>query len=156
MKKMLLSFVLGAVAGWGGYWYVDHHQLQAWQAKQKVVHTAEAAADSFKEKVHEITTEVIKEQVSKTGIYITQKARQAGAAVADATADTRITATIKAKLLAEPGLSSLKISVDTSGGVVTLAGTVNSYEAVAKAVQVAVGTDGVQKVISTLQVKPGN
>ena len=154
MKKALFWFLFGAVAGGGAYWYVDRHPFQAWQTKQKVLNTAEAAADSIKEKVSEIKAEVIKEELAKSGIYVAEKAKQAGAAVADATADPRITATIKTKLIAEPGLSAFKINVDTSGGLVTLSGTVSSYDAIARAVRVAMETEGVHKVISTLQVKP--
>ena len=155
MKKMLFSFVLGVLAGGGGYWYYVHHQNQALQAKEQVMQTAEAAAESIKEKVGEIKADVIKQELAKSGIYIAEKAKQAGAAVADATADARITATIKAKFIAEPGLSAFRIGVDTSNGLVTLSGTVNSYEAIAKATRIALETDGVQKVVSTLQVKPG-
>ncbi|MCI0745628.1 MAG: BON domain-containing protein, partial [Verrucomicrobia subdivision 3 bacterium] len=65
------------------------------------------------------------------------------------------TAVIKGKLLKEPGLSSLSINVDTTDGLVTLSGTVPSHEEVAKAVRLAMETEGVTKVVSTLQVKPG-
>src|SRR5512137_2525638 len=121
MRKMLIAFLLGAVLGCGGYWYVDTHKLQAWQARQKVLNTAEAAAHSVKDKLNEISADAIKEQVARSGVYVVEKVKQAGVAVADATSDARITAAIKAKLVAEPGLSVLKISVDTTEGVVTLA-----------------------------------
>jgi hyperosmotically inducible periplasmic protein len=154
MKKMLFSFLIGAGVGWGGYWYVDRHPAQIWQARQKVIHTAEATAGSLKEKVSELTGDIIKKELSNSGVYVAEKAKQAGAAIADAASDARITGTIKAKLLAEPGLSVLKIGVDTSAGLVTLSGTVNSYDAIAKAVSIAMATAGVHKVVSTLQVKP--
>jgi osmotically-inducible protein OsmY len=38
---------------------------------------------------------------------------------------------------------------------VTLSGRVESHDQVAKAVKLALETDGVHKVISTLQVNPG-
>ena len=73
---------------------------------------------------------------------------------ADATADTRTTAAIKLKLAAEPELSALQISVDTTAGLVTLAGKVKSAELAERAVAVAGSVDGVREVKSTLQVNP--
>ena len=75
-------------------------------------------------------------------------------AITDATANARITGTIKTKLIEEPGLSALKIDVDTTDGVVTLSGTVASYDEIAKAMRLAWETEGVHKVVSSLQVKP--
>jgi hyperosmotically inducible protein len=86
---------------------------------------------------------------------VREKAKRAGAAVADAATNARITATIKTKLLTEPGLSGLSINVDTTDGFVTLSGTVSSPEQVARAVKIALETEGVYKVASTLQVKSG-
>ena len=53
----------------------------------------------------------------------------------------------------ESDISSLKISVNTTGGVVTLSGTVLSHEAIQKAMQLALAVDGVTQVISSLQIK---
>ncbi len=78
----------------------------------------------------------------------------AGHAIADATADARITAAIKGKLLASRDLSALNISVNTTAGVVTLSGFVSSSEDISKAILLAMETDGVREVVSTLQVKP--
>jgi len=74
--------------------------------------------------------------------------------LADTTADARITAAIKAKLLGDHDLSAISISVNTTGGIVTLSGTVPTPAAISKAMLLAMETDGVQEVISTLQVKP--
>ena len=80
--------------------------------------------------------------------------REAGHAIADATADARTTATIKAKLVASRDLSALNISVNTTAGVVTFSGAVSSSEDISKAILLAMETDGVREVVSTLQVKP--
>jgi len=153
MKKMLFSFLLGAAAGGGGYWYVDHHQEETSRAQQSVMNQVEAAAHSLEAKFSEITTQAVKEALSKSGVYIVEKAKAAGAVVADAATDARITASVKAKLFGEPGVSALSINVDTSGGVVTLSGTAATPEQIARAVQLAAATDGVRRVISTLQLK---
>jgi osmotically-inducible protein OsmY len=85
---------------------------------------------------------------------VREKARQAGSAISDATSNTRISTAIKAKLIAEPGISAFGINVDTADGLVTLSGSVASYEQIAKVLKIAMETDGVKKVVSSLQVKP--
>ena len=100
-------------------------------------------------------SEKIKEELSRSGQVIREKAREAGAAISDATADARTTATIKGKLIREPGLSAFQIDVDTNGGVVTLSGTVNSHDQIATVMKLAMETEGVHKVVSALQVKSG-
>ena len=72
--------------------------------------------------------------------------------VAEATEDARTSAAIKAQLALDPNLSALDISVDTTDGVVTLAGKVDSPDAVARAMELALEHDNVREVISTLQV----
>jgi len=84
---------------------------------------------------------------------IRRKAREAGQAISDATADARLTGIIKGKLMANKDLSAMSISVNTTDGVVTLSGSVNSTEDISKAVMIAMETDGVREVISTLQVR---
>ena len=69
-------------------------------------------------------------------------------------ADARVTGAIKGKLVANKDLSALSISVNTTEGIVTLSGSVNSAEDISKAMLLAMETDGVHEVISTLQVKP--
>ena len=56
--------------------------------------------------------------------------------------------------MASRDLSALNISVNTTEGVVTMSGTVQAPEDISKAMLLAMETDGVREVISTLQVKP--
>jgi hyperosmotically inducible protein len=102
----------------------------------------------------ELRPEQIKDDLARTGRVVRRKARETGQAIADATADARVTTAIKAKLVANRELSALSISVNTTGGIVTLSGTVPSPEAIGKAMLLAMDTDGVSEVICTLQVKP--
>lgn len=69
--------------------------------------------------------------------------------------DTMITTSVKTAVLAEPGLSSLKIEVDTKDGVVTLSGTVATQELKSRATQIAQNTNGVRSVVDNLAVKTG-
>jgi hyperosmotically inducible protein len=60
--------------------------------------------------------------------------------------DTTITTKVKANLLADPMVSSFAISVETSRGVVSLTGIVNSTGERTQAIQVAQETGGVRRV----------
>ena len=68
--------------------------------------------------------------------------------------DAVITARVKAALLAEKGISSLSISVDTYEGRVQLAGFVGSPELVSKAGRVTATVNGVRTVDNHIAVKP--
>jgi hyperosmotically inducible periplasmic protein len=60
--------------------------------------------------------------------------------------DTTITTKVKTGLLADPMVSAFAISVETSRGVVSLTGIVNSTGERARAIQVAQETGGVRRV----------
>lgn len=64
-----------------------------------------------------------------------------------------ITTKIKSATLAEPGLNSLDINVDTVGDMVTLTGNVDSKEKSDKAQQLAEAVDGVKQVNNQLVVQ---
>jgi osmotically-inducible protein OsmY len=104
------------------------------------------------------------QQGSGTGTTVGQKMDRAADKVADTTAnatskvamaadDTAITAKVKAALIAEPGLKSTEINVDTKEATVTLSGTVASNELRDKAKQIASSTNGVKNVVDNLVVK---
>ena len=75
-----------------------------------------------------------------------QATTQASAAVDDAA----ITTKVKAALLADDQVKGTQINVDTSGGTVRLTGTVDSSAQVSRAMEVAKGVSGVQKVENNL------
>lgn len=97
--------------------------------------------------------EDIKEELAATGKVLRRSVREAGTALADASADAAITAKVKAKLALDRDLSALAISVNTTDGRVTLAGNVASHDQIGKAMLCALETDGVREVVSTLTVK---
>jgi len=113
--------------------------------------TGHAIQDQLK--VLDLRPQTIQDELARTGRVVRRTARDAGKIVADATADARITGAIKAKLLGSRNLSALSISVNTTNGIVTLSGTAPSPEAIGQAMLLAMETDGVREVISTLQVK---
>lgn len=150
---MCLGIIVGGAAIW---YYRDTHEKPALQrAGEQIESAAKNARDSISEKLKEwnLSTTNIKEELARTGKVIREKAEKAGHAISDATADARITAAIKGKLVTNKELSALSISVNTTDGIVTLSGTVSSADDIGKAVALAMDTDGVHKVISTLQVK---
>ena len=67
--------------------------------------------------------------------------------------DSAITAKVKALLLAEKGVPSTSISVETYEGLVLLSGFVDTNDIKAKAAKVAAGVSGVKQVQNNLVVK---
>lgn len=153
---MLFCFLLGLGTGAGGYWYLqqDAGKARLEQVRYQVVSNAEMVASTIKDKVSNLSVEDIKDEMSRSSMVVREKAKGAGQSIADAATNARITAAIKGKLVAESGIPSFSINVDTTGGLVTLSGNVESHGQVAKAVKLALETDGVHKVVSTLQVVP--
>lgn len=69
--------------------------------------------------------------------------------------DLQITAQVKSKLAADVGVSSVtNISVNSTNGVVTLSGQVNSPDVKTKAEAAAKSVSKVVRVVDTLQVTP--
>jgi osmotically-inducible protein OsmY len=149
--------IIGILIGGVGFWFygtrAGKSTIQA--TGEQIESATKTARDAVQEKLRvlDLRPEQVKEDLAKTGQVVRRKARQAGQAIADATADARLTAAIKGKLLASRDLSAMGISVNTTAGIVTLSGTVNSPDDISKAMMLAMDTDGVSEVVSTLQVK---
>jgi osmotically-inducible protein OsmY len=156
--RTFLALVLGIALGGAVVWFYSTHRNdpRMRSAEQKVENAAKTTRDAAQDslRILHLRTEDIKDELARTGRVVRREARVAGQAIADATADARITAAIKAKLLTSRDLSALNISVNTTAGVVTLSGSVSSAEHISKAILVAMETDGVREVVSTLQVQP--
>ena len=157
--KILLALILGMILGAAALWYFSTSQGRSTvqQAGDQIGNATRSTRDAVEEKLRvlDLRTSDFADELSRTGRVVRRKAREAVQAIADATADARTTATIKGKLVADRGLSTLKISVNTTDGIVTLSGAVPSPEDIGKAMLLAMDTDGVREVVSTLQVKPG-
>jgi hyperosmotically inducible protein len=74
------------------------------------------------------------------------------ATVGDAITDTAITTKVKAKLIADNRTKTVKISVETNNGIVTLSGKARSHKAKAAAEKIASEVDGVKSVINNVTV----
>jgi hyperosmotically inducible periplasmic protein len=156
--RILLALIIGIALGAAGLWIftTTEGRSAARTTGSQIESATRNARDTIEQKVQvlDLRPQDIKEDLAKTGRVVRRKARDAGDAIADATADARTTTAIKAKFLASKELSSLGITVDTTGGIVTLSGRVGSTEEISKAMLIAMETDGVREVISTLQVRP--
>ena len=155
--RVLLALILGLIIGAAAVWYLQYgrNSPRMKETTNQVQNAAKSAGDAIEEKLRvlDLRPQDVKDELARTGQVVRRKAKEAGQAIADATADARITAAIKGKLVASRDLSAVSISVNTTGGIVTLSGTVPTTEAISKAMLVAMETDGVKEVISTLQVK---
>lgn len=86
----------------------------------------------------------------RTADKLGEKSDMAGVALDDA----EITARVKSAIYSEPGLKTLKISVDTVKGVVTLTGSVESQANFDRVTTLAEMVAGVKEVENDLKVKP--
>lgn len=156
MKFLIL--IIGIAIGAAGMWFYqsNSHHPQLRSAGDHTETSARSAGNTFQDKLKSwhLSGDDIKADMNKTGRVIREKSKQAGQAISDATADARITASIKTGLIKDPDLSAWDISVDTTDGIVTLSGSVSNPDLVGKAMLVAMDTEGVRQVVSTLQIKP--
>ena len=83
---------------------------------------------------------------------VSDRAKEQAAVAGKAVEDAKITAAVKAGILAEPGLKVLMIDVDTKDGTVTLTGSADSAASVERAKQVASNVQGVKSVDNRLAV----
>lgn len=159
MLKILLALVVGIGVGVGAYWLLTTERGRS--TTRSTMNQLDTAARGARDVVQSniaalnLRSDDIKEELARTGQVVRRNAAKAGQYISDATADARTTAAIKGRLLASPDLSSMGISVNTTEGIVTLSGAVASNEQISKAMLVAMETDGVREVISTLRVSSG-
>jgi osmotically-inducible protein OsmY len=90
--------------------------------------------------------------IAKIPVAEAKPAVEAAPGTGTAPTDASITQAVKEKLLLQPGTSSRNIDVDTHEGVVTLSGTVKSPQEKEQVIQIARGTEGVQRVDDKLSV----
>ena len=116
-------------------------------AREKVVSGAERAKEAVLHGVDEI-----KEELNRTGRVVRDKMTGTALPAPNTVVNDSAGAAITARLAADPSLQRSNIQVTTTNGVVTLSGTVLSYEQVGRAMKLALEVDGIQRVVSLLQV----
>src|SRR5438874_6714596 len=149
--RVVLALFIGLIIGGAAVWFYGTTSGKAAvrTTGDQIESTSKTARDTIQEKLKawDLRPEDVKEDLAHTGEVIRDRARQASQAIVDGTADARITTAIKTKLLGNKDTSALNISVNTTAGVVTLSGPVNSTEEISKAMVLAMDTDGVRRVI---------
>ena len=175
MKTVLFIFLIGAAAGAFGLYYAQEKHLTtaptpAAETKaadksspasptlgERAREDAKSVKDSVANKLTEwhLTPDEIGAELSRTGQVVRTKAQSTGETIASATSNARIVTVIKAKFALDKELSARAISIDCDSGQVTLSGTVANNALIAKAVGLALDTDGVSHVTAKLTVSPG-
>lgn len=117
-------------------------------AKEQAV-TLARGTDGVQDVVDRI---VVDPRAAVTPGDVREEAREAQSESQAVLGDGAITAAVKAKLLADPDVSGLKIDVDTRAGIVTLTGNVNTRAEAEEAVTLARQSDGVKSVVNSLKV----
>lgn len=166
MKAFIVGLLVGVIVGSGGLLYLQRERPAEFErARKDAVAVAGKARESVGIASQDVRTYLdaklevlglqavqIRREMIEKGRVIRRTARILREEVADSTADARITLEIKSKLLADPDLSALAISVSTADGVVTLSGTVTDPGRVGRAMVHAFETEGVREVVSTMRV----
>jgi len=101
------------------------------------------------------STDTAGQKLDRTADQVAAKTSEAATKTADAIDDSALTAKVKAAILAEPGLKSLQIGVETKDAVVTLTGAVDSPPMKDRAKQIAASVSGVRDVVDNLVTKAG-
>ncbi len=138
------------------------------EARKKVKETKNLVEDTAKDVVSGIkadTREIIDAIYDKSreavvdvkdlGIVVRKKGDNIIESTRSAAGDAAITAKIKTQLARDKDLYALDINVSTLDRKVTLSGKANSPQEVAKAVDIALNTEGVKEVVSAIAVKKG-
>jgi len=156
MKEFFIGFLLGIVltAATGAYFVVrKSHSVR--HAQDVTAAAIQRTADAVEAKLAawHLKPDDIQKELTATGKVVRRQMSDFGEAVADAATDAKITGKIKAKFALDKELSALGISVSTTDGRATLAGNVTSAKQISRAMVLALETDGVREVSSTLKVK---
>jgi hypothetical protein len=154
----LLMLLVGGVIGAGICYYVLQRRADRSDAVvEKSPSAAPAPTDenTIERKLREwhLTPEEVKRELASAGKVVREKGSAIGQKVAGATSDVTIIAKIKTKFALDNRLQALKISVGCKEGRVTLTGTVASSDLIGRAVVLALDTEGVVDVASSLKVE---
>ncbi len=91
-------------------------------------------------------TESVGQKVDRASDKMSAATSDAANKATEVLDDASITTKVKAAMLAEPGIRTLQIGVDTKDAVVTLSGTVDTPELKERAQQIAGSVAGVRSV----------
>ena len=142
----------------------EHAREETKEAGDAIAADARAGADKAAAQSRETGREIADsaKEVANTAADKTKEAarevadttKRGAETVAEAGSDAWVTTKVKAKLLDESTLKGSAIDVDTSNHIVTLKGNVPSAAGKTRAESIAIGTEGVTRVVNQLVVKP--
>lgn len=149
----LLTGVLLCAIG-GGYYYAHNKPAvrQAQHSTAAAIQNAVTTLDAKLEAWH-LTSGDIEKELNQSGKVVRRQMRDFGTAIADAASDAKITGKIKAKFALDKDLNTFGVGVSTTDGRVTLTGNVTSSKQISRAIMLALETEGVREVSSTVKVK---
>lgn len=169
--KALFFFAIGVAAGAYGYYYLQEKQPASRaptsataepttpvatnpSLRERASNDAHAAKQAISDKLAawHLTPEEIRSDLERTGRVVRTKAHEVGSEISGKTANARIVTLIKGKYALDSELSARSIEVTCDSGVVTLQGNVANPALIAKAVGIALDTEGVTKVDARLSV----
>jgi osmotically-inducible protein OsmY len=113
-----------------------------------------ATSVSAQEKLIKKGAEATKDAVVKSADVVADKTKEGFSKTGEVMTDGWITSRVHERFVDENLLKHSDISVDTDHHVVTLKGTVMTAAGRRKAGSVALGTEGVQRVVNRLTVGP--
>src|SRR5689334_14066376 len=97
--RIVFALIVGIAVGAAAVWFYSSKQGKSavHTTGDQIESSARSARDAFQEKlkVLDLRPEDIKDDLARTGQVVRRKAREVGQAIADNTADARITAAIK-------------------------------------------------------------
>jgi osmotically-inducible protein OsmY len=171
MKTAIFIFLVGAAAGaYALYTFQEKHTAAADTSKPAeagATHPATSLSEQARDEAKaakaavaaklaawHLTPEEISKDLSRTGQVVRTKAEAVGDSIVSATVNARIVTTIKAKYTLDKELSGRAIEVACDNGHVTLSGSTSNPALIAKAVALALDTEGVTQVTAKLAVVP--
>jgi hypothetical protein len=126
--KTLVALLAGLLLGIAAAWYLPQFQRKTEPPRSGGTVDVPDGVTHPPTTREGITSEQIKDELARSGRVIREKATKAGEAISDAATNTRISTAIS--------------------------GTVSSPEQISRAMDLALQTEGVHKVVSTLQLNP--
>ena len=147
-KNLAMAMIIGAVLAMGGCDKQTSSGETVGQRVDKAIDKTNETAERAGTKIGE-TAKSAEDAVKATTEGAKAKAEQVGGIIDD----SAITASVKTGLVKDPGLSALRIDVNTVKGEVTLKGEVDSAAARERAERIASAVTGVVKVNNSLSIK---
>ena len=166
MKTTLIAIAVFIVVVGGAFWYFGggRNTPAVRQVEERATTQTEDAIDFAGEGVDQagqklavmiedlkLRADDIREDLAEQGKVVRSKTEDIGETVHDAAIDARAATVIKGKLVADPELSVLRISVAVKDGRATLSGGVASPELIGRVIALALDTEGVHEVTSTIK-----